>query len=253
MITSFIKPKINLVMKKYFLTKAISCPLIVFILLMLSAFSTSDASGMQEVRNPDNFSKISLSMAAKVYVVQGSECRLKIEADENDLEKIETSVKDGKLEIKTKSWASNLKDNVIVRITMPELTGLSVSGSGSVIAESGFDCQELDLSVTGSGSIKMSKLTASTVEALITGSGNIQLDGEKTAGERALTITGSGNYSAEAMEVNHARITITGSGSARINVINELKTNITGSGNVTYRGDPVVNASATGSGRTKKM
>lgn len=240
-------------MKRNIAIGVISITLTIFVLIALSAFTSSDASLSRDVRNPGRFDGISLSIAAKVYIVQDSECRLDIQADDDDLDKIETIIKNGKLQIKSKSWTANFKGKVIIHITMPELKDLSVSGSGSIIADSGFDCHELDMSVTGSGSIKMNKLTVQTVEALITGSGNIKLDGEKTAEALTLTITGSGSYSAEEMQVNEAMVRITGSGSAKIHVMENLETNITGSGSVLYQGDPLVNANSTGSGKTKKM
>lgn len=240
-------------MKRNIAIGVISITLAMFVFIALSALTSSDASLFQDVRNPGRFDAISLSVAAKVYIVQDSECRLDIQADENDLDKIETIVKNGKLEIKSKSWTANFKGNVIIHITMPELKELSVSGSGSIIADSGFDCHELNMSVTGSGSIKMNKLAVQTVEGLITGSGKIKLDGAKTAEALTLTITGSGSYSAEELKVKEAMVRITGSGSAKIHVMENLETNITGSGNVLYQGDPMVNANSTGSGRTKKM
>lgn len=212
-----------------------------------------NASPYQEVRNLDNFNSISLSIAAKVYIEQGSTFRVAIDADANDLDKIETEVRNGRLDIKSKNWSSNIKGSVVINITMPELTGLSVAGSGSFAASSTFRCNELNLSVTGSGNIKMEELSAETVDALITGSGNIALNGNKTVEQLKLNITGSGSYSAPDLKTDQVKITITGSGSAKINAVKELDTNITGSGDVHYKGDPIVNAHSTGSGKTRKM
>jgi len=223
------------------------------IFFCLRASSSTYVNNAKEVRKLDKFTRISLSISAKVFITQGSECRLEIEADEDDLAKIETEVKNGKLVIKTKSWTSNLKGNIIIKIIMPELEGLSVAGSGSIIANSKFKCQELNLTVTGSGTIKMEKFAVRKVDATITGSGNIKLSGELVAGELSLTITGSGNYLAEGLKFDEASIAITGSGSAKVHVVRDLKTNITGSGSVLYQGDPMINANSTGSGRTKRM
>ena len=240
-------------MKKSHFFMVILSALFLIIFFCLRASSSTYVNNSKEVRNLEKFNRISLSLAAKVFITQGSECRLEIEADENDLEKIETVVKNGKLDIKTRSWTSNLKGNIIINITMPELKGLSVAGSGSIIANSNFTCQDLKLGVTGSGTIKMDKLAVQEVDAVITGSGNIKLSGEPVAAELSLTITGSGNYSAEELKVDEAHVTITGSGSAKIHVVKDLNTNITGSGSVLYQGDPMINANSTGSGKTKKM
>jgi hypothetical protein len=247
------KPIINQVMKRNYFITVVTFSIFLIICLNLSAFSYSHISRTKETRNLDKFNDISLSIAAKVFIVQGSEYRFEIEADEDDLGKIETNVKNGKLEIKTKNWMSGLGGNITIHITLPELEGLSVSGSGSINSNSKFNCQDLDLAVTGSGVINMEDLAVHELNAMITGSGNIKLNGKPVAQELLLTITGSGNYSAEELKINEARITITGSGSAKVNVVQQLKTNITGSGNVLYKGDPMINANSTGSGRTKKM
>ena len=78
----------------------------IFGLLMLL---TVNASPYQEVRNLDNFNSISLSIPAKVYIQQGSSFRVAIDADENDLDKIETEVRNGKLDIKNKKPAKKKK------------------------------------------------------------------------------------------------------------------------------------------------
>lgn len=253
LLASLIKPKINRTMKKSNFITVILFSMFLIIFFCLRGFSSSFIPNSKEIRNLEKFNSISLSISAKVFIVQGSECRLEIEADEDDLAKIETEVKNGKLEIKTKNWVSNLHGNIVINITMPELKGLSVAGSGSIMANSEFKCQELDLAVTGSGTIKMENLAVKELDAVITGSGNIKLNGGPAADDLTLTITGSGSYSAEGLKINEARINITGSGSAKVHVVRELNTNITGSGSVLYQGDPIINANSTGSGRTKKM
>lgn len=232
---------------------AILTTMFLFVFLCLRVFSSSFVPDSKEIRNPGKFSRISLALAAKVYLVQGSECRLEIEANDNELEKIKTEVKNGKLNIGTKSWASGPKGSVTIKITMPELEGLSVAGSGSIVADSRFDCEELDLDISGSGAIKMKNLSVQELDAAITGSGHIKLNGEPAADELSLTITGSGDFSSEGLRIEEVKITITGSGSAKVHVVRKLTTNITGSGNVYYQGDPMINANSTGSGKTRKM
>ena len=47
-------------------------------------------------------------------------------------------------------------------------------------------------------------------------------------------------------------VKITGSGSANVNAVDKLDTNITGSGSVN-KGNPVINATASGSGKTRSI
>ena len=221
--------------------------------LIITAFTPAKKLYSSETRNPGNFNKISLALAADVQLIQGSQCKVEIEADNDDLGKIETEVKNGTLEIKTKNWANNINGKISIKIVMPELEGISVAGSGNIHSDSEFKSDQLKLSVSGSGSILIEKNGASNTNAVITGSGNIKQMGSNTAENINVTITGSGSYNSLGMKVSEAVVTITGSGSAKVNVIKELKTNITGSGSVHYEGDPMVNANSTGSGRTKKL
>ncbi len=220
--------------------------------ILLLAFSPEKKFISGETRTPGNFSKVSLAISANVTIVQGSQCKIEIDADEDDLEKIETEISNETLNIKTKSW-SGINHNVTIKITMPDLKGISVAGSGKVSSDTQFKSNDLKLAVSGSGNIVLTDNGAESIDAVITGSGNIHLKGGKFANELKVTITGSGSYSSIGMQVSNASVTITGSGSAKVDVTGELKTYITGSGNVYYQGNPMVNANSTGSGKTKKM
>ena len=112
---------------------------------------------------------------------------------------------------------------------------------------------ELKIELSGSGNVKISSLQAPKLSATITGSGDIYLSGDNDQAEMDATITGSGSIKADEMRVANATIHITGSGSARVNVLKELETDITGSGSVQYRGNPMINAHSTGSGRTTAL
>ena len=82
---------------------------------------------------------------------------------------------------------------------------------------------------------------------------NVTLAGTNDQAQLDATITGSGSMKADELSVGSAGITITGSGSARVNVLKELETNITGSGSVQYKGNPLINAHSTGSGKTTAL
>ena len=137
---------------------------------------------------------------------------------------------------------------------MPDISELSVSGSGDMICETLVKTDEIDIKVSGSGSVRMRKLESREVNATITGSGDITLSGSSAdQGELDAVITGSGNFNAEELPFAEVSVQITGSGSARVNALKELETMITGSGSVLYKGNPKISANATGSGRTKSL
>jgi len=229
--------------------------LLLFAALLAFSCTAPVLSGetVKEIRNVSPFSAVSLAISADVFLVQGPVQKVEIEGDKTSLEEIETVVSDETLKIRTKDMFHGNIGKVSVYITVPKVNALSVTGSGDIAAESDIRTDELDLDVSGSGSIRFSKLYAREVSATITGSGDIDISAGEAQSELEVVITGSGSVSAEGFSVQEADVTITGSGSARILAVKELETNITGSGNVLYKGNPQVNAKATGSGRTRPI
>jgi hypothetical protein len=208
---------------------------------------------VKEIRNVSPFSVVSLSISADVFLSQGPVQKIEIEGDKTSLEEIETVVNEGTLKICTKDRFHGNIGKVSVYITVPEIKALTIAGSGDIAAGSDVRTDELDLNVSGSGSIRFSELSAREVSATITGSGNIDVSAGQAQSEIDVVITGSGSFSAEGFSAQEADVTITGSGSVRVWAVKELETNITGSGNVAYKGNPLVNANSTGSGRTSSI
>jgi hypothetical protein len=208
----------------------------------------------KESRNVSAFSGVALAFSGNIYITQGNQQSVEIEADKKTLEIIRSEVNGNTLVLKTENGHWRDLGKITVYITMPEVDNLSISGSGDIICENAITTNEIDLNVSGSGSLKMEKLSVHEISAVITGSGDILLKGSSMdPGELDATITGSGSFKAEELPVGEATVTITGSGSATINVSKELETRITGSGSVLYKGNPMVNANATGSGRTRSL
>jgi hypothetical protein len=202
----------------------------------------------QEINVPE-FSGISLGIPADLYLSQGSPQKVVIQASEDQFDKIETTVKDGVLRIKTDSYRTRFKD-VKIWITIPDIESLQLSGSGTIIAETPINSEELDMRVSGSGNIKIKELDGDEVEASISGSGNVYLAG--TADEISIKISGSGSMKASGLSVDECDAKISGSGSCEIDATGELDAVISGSGRVTYFSNPEVDAVVSGSGKVKK-
>jgi hypothetical protein len=241
------------------------------------------------------FTKISFRVPGKLYLRQGSQQKVEIEGKKDILSEIETEVEGGKLVIGKEGkwfdfdWADD--DRVVVYITIRELEGLSVSGSGDLIGETKFLTKDLDLNVSGSGSLKLDADASGDVDADVSGSGDIDLRGKcqnyssdvSGSGKVVLALTingvadfgvsgsgkilasgssqrvktaisGSGKVLASDLVTNSCEVRISGSGDVEINVKDELDANISGSGSVSYKGEPKkVNSHASGSGKVSKM
>jgi hypothetical protein len=227
----------------------------IFPVIILFSCSKSLISGeiVKDTRKVGSFSSISLSVSANVYLSQGSQQNIEIEGDKESLTKIETIVEGNMLKIKTKEIYNACTGKINIYIVVPVIERLIVTGSGNVISQNPLKINELTMNVSGSGSIKIQQLTVNQVDVEISGSGNIELTSGKAENALDIIVTGSGNYAGEGFQANKVKVNITGSGSARVWAVSDLETYITGSGNVYYKGNPLINANAVGSGRTRAM
>lgn len=94
---------------------------------------------------------------------------------------------------------------------MPDIEGVSVSGSGDIIGQSKFKADDLDLNVSGSGSLSMDVDASGDIEADVSGSGDVEIN---VKNELDANISGSGSvtYKGNPSKVNsHA----SGSGKVR--------------------------------------
>ena len=243
------KEQIIYIMKKYIF------PLSFIVAVLISGFTFVDIFLDDDDRDLPTFDRIALRLPCNVHITQGSKQSVVLKGDRDDLEKIITEVSGGKLIIKTKSsswlsWMDDL-DEVDIYITMKEVRGLSVSGSGKITTENKIKTDDLDLAVSGSGRLQIN-VDANEIDSSISGSGRIEAKG--TSKSNDLSISGSGRLNAENLVAENYDISISGSGRCEINVTNELEVSISGSGSVYYKGNPdKVDSKTSGSGRVKKM
>ncbi len=264
------------------------------ILLLVTSLTFAQT---KETRNVGNFTKISFRWPGKLILKQGSTQSVVIEGDKEVLEKVETDVEGGKLVIGRpdkwgwRDWNWRDDKSITVYVTAKEIEGLAVSGSGELITEGKISCRSLDLSVSGSGDLKVDAAIEGLLDTSVSGSGHMTVNGNcksfegsvsgsgrvvvssnitgtadvsvsgsgkveasGTADEIKAHISGSGKILAANLEVNKCEVRISGSGDVEINVKSDLDAHISGSGSVTYKGNPShVNSHASGSGHVRKM
>jgi hypothetical protein len=265
----------------------------VFVLAFVS--TTSVFAQSRETRNDNTITKISFRVPGKLYLRQGATQKVEIEGDKDVIREIDTEVDGSKLIIgkegKWFDWSWNDNDRVNVYITVKDIEAVSVAGSGDLIGETKIVSSNLDLNVSGSGSLKLDVEVSGDLEADVSGSGDIDIKGKcrdfnsnvsgsgkvqmnvaindladfgvsgsgkiyasGSASRVKTSISGSGKVLAADLQAISCEVRISGSGDVEINVKDQLDANISGSGSVSYRGNPgKVNSHASGSGRISKM
>ena len=224
--------------------------------ILLSAFVLTTALALgqsKETRNVRNFTKVSYGISGELILKIGPEYSLTIEGDRDDIEEIITNVSGARLTIRQDNWNfgfRNMNEKVTVYLTMPEVEGIGVSGSGRLSVTDPIEADDLDLSVSGSGRLTTSLVSADNLHCGISGSGGIIL-GKGSIDAATISISGSGSFAGEEADIDRLDVSISGSGSCRCGEVDELDARISGSGNVTYSGSPKVNARVSGSGHVR--
>ena len=219
--------------------------------MILTTGTLIGQSTEKETRNVSGFTEIGYGIAGNLYVKIGSEFNVVIECDKEYLSEIETTVRNGKLIIRNDNnrFFNNLKADI--HLTLPELKGINVSGSGDAKIESSIKNEVLTLNVSGSGKIIASEVVTDKLDCSISGSGDVIMKGGGEIGNGDISINGSGYYSGETTRFKNLHVHISGSGNCTCNVTESLDASISGSGNVNYTGAAKVNARVSGSGHVR--
>lgn len=200
---------------------------------------------VKKTLNLDSFTAFDMAVSGNVYIKQGNTQSVTIEAQQNIIDNLVTTVSDKNWKIKFEKNVRNY-DGLKIWITIPSLTKAAISGSGNIIGESKFsNLDKLTLSISGSGDLSLN-FDASSVDCKISGSGGMKLNG--VANTQTIAISGSGDVYAENLKTSSCNIRVSGSGDCKVNTSENLDVAISGSGDVVYSGRPKVNAKVSGSG-----
>ncbi len=228
---------------------------LIFVIFLALSFS-NQLFAEKEKRDVATFSEVALRIDAKIYLVQGSRQSVEVVAKASTLEELITEVKGRSLVVrfpnKTLFKNSFKPGKIEIYVTVPDIDGLSVSGSGDILAGS-IESRIIDLAVSGSGNIVLDNLESKRVTASVSGSGNIEIKKGGVADELTVAISGSGNVKAEEFEATDVVVRTSGSGSCYITTNGSIKARIAGSGDVYYRGNPSIDSSVAGSGKVRKI
>jgi hypothetical protein len=193
----------------------------IFVLLSLVGVSACSHSGIrgngelqEETRKVDDFNAIEAGGIFRVYVEVGSEPTLKIEAEENLLQYIETRVSGSTL-ILDQRKNLNPREHITVYVTVPELNRVESSGASKFFVEN-INSEDFRLSVSGAGKVKL----VGTAEKL------------------NADISGAADLDAFDFKCKNVDLDVSGASKAEVYCSGILKSDISGVGKVIYDGSP---------------
>jgi putative autotransporter adhesin-like protein len=246
---------VRLLIKIQKIMKRVVFTILSIMLFSAAAIKVSAQESSVQTRQVSGFSAIASSGPFNVYIKLDGTESVKVDADSNIINDIETVVEGNTLKIKFKdSDHQRYEHNVHkaeVYVSAKSLNALVNSGSGSTNVDGVISADNFKVVLSGSGSIKTS-VKSGDLNATISGSGSIKLNG--STGDARIVISGSGQVEAKDLKTESANVVITGSGNVYVIAEKSVSAHITGSGNVEYSGNAsVVNSRYTGSGRVNKV
>lgn len=212
-------------------TLLLTCFALIFAFSSCHIGSGVKGSGNRKTEKRDlaSFKAIDTTGAYEIQLTCQKPASFEIEADDNILPLIKTDVRDGVLYVSNQE-RYNSRRAVMLRISLPELVGVSSHGAG-------------DIKVTdaNSGDLKIESTGAASVNA--------------TGKAKSLTIssTGAGDIDTSRLHAEKARVSVSGAASINVYASEQLDVAVSGVGSVTYSGNPkTVNKNVSGFGSVNK-
>jgi len=226
-------------------TKKLLVPLALFILLwMVAAVSfgcwdipqdRSTGNFIKEERAVSGFTALDVGGAYKIYLSQGDQEKLVIEADKDEIGEIVTKVVGNKLMISTKAgWPGRLHE-MSIYLTFKNLDYIDFSGAVEVVSENALSFTNLEMDVSGAAEIDL-EMKAERFEAEFSGASDIDFRGTCKTG--FIEISGASEFDAEGLEFEDLRIELSGASDAKVFTTNKLSIDASGASSIRYKGNP---------------
>ena len=204
-----------------------------------------------ETRSVSGFTRIDL-MAPVDLEVRPGKFGATLQMDSEVAQHLTTEVQGDTLRIALAGRNLDFHKKQRIQVTMPEIRGVHIQGSGDVDIAGFKDQEKVELRISGSGDMKFSG-SAGGIAVNIEGSGDVVL-AQGQAGSLQARIQGSGNLKAADFKAKNVSVAIEGSGDADIRVGGgALKLSVNGSGDIRWTGEAsAVSAATHGSGSIAK-
>lgn len=205
-----------------------------------------------ETRAVSGFDAVSIEYPAQVFITQGDKESVKVEADDDFLPGLQTSVRGSRLVVSYKVQEGkriNPTEMVKITIVVKDLQQVDFASAGELFIN-GLKTDGLDISISGAGNIEMNDLEAGSLSVNLSGAGSMQASGK--ADDLKVNISGFGSFDGEDLHSQSADITLSGMGSATVWVDDQLDARISGAGSVNYFGSPTVTKQIGGLGNVSK-
>lgn len=239
-------------MKKAHLNALLFITAISLTILSSCRFGCIKGSGHQisETHQMGDFTQIDISGGFKVNLKQDSSLAITVNADDNLMKYIHTSISGDRLRIYSKINLCS-SGEIVINIGVKNLDRIKTSGAVNVNSDGKLTTKDLSIDLNGASKINMD-INAANVTTEGSGSAEINLKGQ--ASSHRISLSGSGKIYAFDFVVGSYDIETTGASECEINVLHDLTVNTTGASDIKYRGNPSnINSHKTGASTLTKV
>jgi len=221
----------------------------------------------RQTRDISEIEGVELATIGTIFIEQGADLKLEVQAEENLLEYLQTDVRRKALVIRTERGVSLRPHTPIeYHLTVPDLSEVTISSSGDGVLgdwkadyllinlESSGDldcgaitCPRLDIRLESSGDLSIDRLDGDKLRADLSSSGDLKIGGGRTR-EQDIEISSSGDYHAANLASETATVRTSSSGDAKVRVSDYLHARTSSSGDIIYYGRPEVEGRSSSSG-----
>ena len=199
---------------------------------------------IEESRDVSGFNGVHVSSGIDVYLTEGKDFELRVEADENLMEVIVTELKGNILIVRTDRHGIRHAKSRKAFVTLPELGELKVSSAADCVGKTPFNCQDLELEVSSAGDLTL-EVYADRIFLDISSSGDARLEGRTNFLD--VSLSSAGDLHAFDLIAKKAEVDVSSAGDARVFAEDEISMNVSSAGNIYYMGDAKVVRSRTSS------
>jgi len=184
-----------------------------------------------------DFTEVEISSAFEFEIEQSSSYSINVTADDNVLDYVRVS-QDGqtlKIGLGRVIWLGPV--TLRASVTMPQLSGLTVSGASRGTVSDFSSTEDLDITVSGASRVT-GDITAGNVEFDISGASTIQLEG--SANDMVADVSGASSFNLGDFTVNNADVDFSGASSGTVNLNGRLDADLSGASKLWYIGEPTM-------------
>ena len=199
-----------------------------------------------------SFEKVKGSAGIDVYLTEGSEEKIVVEADENLMEYIETEIHNGKLTIGTTNGKSIGRSKAKkVFVTYTNLVSIASSSGADVVANNPVKNETITLDASSGSNLEV-EVFAKEVFVESSSGADIKVTGK--ASKLVADASSGSDINAKDLKVLTCNAEASSGADITVNVKESLKASASSGGDVNYYGDPSVATARSGrSGSIHKM